>query len=93
MTGDDMVKVPHLQVSDPDMDHPGRGLREEDPVGKVRVLADDGQLSLLGVIPDLPIGPAIAEIPLMQILLAPPEGKVVGKLYVDQVLDRPTPSS
>jgi hypothetical protein len=51
--GEAGVKIVFAQIAEPEMHHPRRRRTHHDPVGKVRVFADDDQLLLAGKFPDL----------------------------------------
>jgi len=48
--GQQGVKVFFTEVAKPQMHHPGRRRVDDDPVGKIRVLADDDQIMAAGII-------------------------------------------
>ncbi len=67
------------------MNDPGRRLAHQDPVSEISVFGHDRETVLLGVGPQLRVGPSVVEIVDLDVLRAVPDGEVVGQIDVDQV--------
>ena len=51
--GEQGVKFAFAKIAEPQMHHPGRRRVRDDPVGKIRILADDDQFMFLCEFPNL----------------------------------------
>jgi hypothetical protein len=85
------MKISHLHVANFDLNYVRWHSVQHDPVRKVRVFGDDGEIMLFGVCPNLAIQPCVAQVKDVQVIRSLPKRKVIREVSVDEVLGSARP--
>lgn len=91
--GDKKVYLTKFHVADAQVNHSWRWLLHKNPVGKVAIFCDDGQVTLASIFPNFSIGHFIVNIALVQKIRRLPSLKAIRKIDIKKIKGHGSSSS
>jgi hypothetical protein len=76
------------EIPESEVNHAGRRFSEQDAVGEIRILGDDGEVVLPRMIPNAAVIPLIINISDMDELRAVQKGEPCGTVHIDEIHGR-----